>query len=140
MKQHHLQQTAHQADWLIGARGLLAEGSHGDGLRSMSVPGTAYNNPMLGKDPQPANISGFVHTQEDNDGVHLNSGIHNRAFYLVSITLSGMAMPGKKRAPFGMLTLTDKQLLQNSSFADFSKLTLSRVVQRRDQKCGGRTV
>jgi Zn-dependent metalloprotease len=53
VKQYHLKQTADKADWLIG-EGLLAKGINGKGLRSMSEPGTAYNDPLLGKDPQPA--------------------------------------------------------------------------------------
>ena len=53
------QQTAAQADWLIGA-GLLASGINGVALRSMKAPGTAYNDPRLGgKDPQPDNMSGY---------------------------------------------------------------------------------
>lgn len=90
VKQYHLQQTAQQADWLIGA-GLLADGIHGDGLRSMPATGTAYDDPVLGKDPQPADMVGFVHTREDNGGVHINSGIPNRAFYLTAIALGGNA-------------------------------------------------
>ncbi|CAJ0995899.1 M4 family metallopeptidase [Sodalis praecaptivus] len=129
VKQYHLRQTARQADWLIGA-GLLAEGIHDDGLRSMSAPGTAYDDPLLGKDPQPADMSGFVHTREDNGGVHLNSGIPNRAFYLASIALGGNAW--EKAGAIWYATLTDKQLLQNASFADFAKLTVSHPTEQFD--------
>ena len=62
VKQFHLKQTADQADWLIG-EGLLAEGINGRGLRSMSEPGTAYNDPMLGKDPQPAHMRDYIQTR-----------------------------------------------------------------------------
>ncbi len=55
VKQYHLKQTADKADWLIG-EGLLAAGINGKGLRSMSEPGTAYDDPLLGKDPQPAHM------------------------------------------------------------------------------------
>ncbi|WP_163420383.1 M4 family metallopeptidase, partial [Escherichia coli] len=61
VKQFHLQQTADKADWLIGA-GLLAEGIKGQGLRSMSAPGTAYDDPLLGKDPQPASMKDYIQT------------------------------------------------------------------------------
>lgn len=44
VKQYYLKQTADQADWLIG-EGLLAAGINGKGLRSMSEPGTAYDDP-----------------------------------------------------------------------------------------------
>lgn len=34
-------------------------------------------------------MDGFVRTREDNGGVHLNSGIPNRAFYLAAAALGG---------------------------------------------------
>src|SRR5919202_6568433 len=46
------QQTAAQADWLIGA-GLFTARVNGLALRSMKAPGTAYDDPMLGRDPSP---------------------------------------------------------------------------------------
>jgi Zn-dependent metalloprotease len=90
VKQHFLGQTVEEADWLIGS-GILAPGVNGAALRSMKEPGTAYDDPRLGKDPQPGHMRGYVHTQEDNGGVHINSGIPNRAFYLVAQALGGKA-------------------------------------------------
>lgn len=90
VKQRVLGQSADQADWLIGA-GLLAPGVQGKGLRSMSHPGTAYDDPRLGKDPQPDSMAGYIDTTSDNGGVHLNSGIPNRAFYLVATAIGGNA-------------------------------------------------
>lgn len=57
----------------------------------MIAPGTAYDDDELGKDPQPDHMSGFVRTTEDNGGVHINSGIPNRAFALFAIDLGGNA-------------------------------------------------
>ncbi len=78
VKQWARKQTADQADWLIGAEIFTPE-IDADALRSMKAPGTAYNNPLLGRDPQPDNMSKFVmlpDTDEgDNGGVHINSGI-----------------------------------------------------------------
>jgi Zn-dependent metalloprotease len=63
-------------------------GVKGVGLRSMSNPGSAYDDPRLGKDPQPKHMSGYAqlaNTQDqDNGGVHFNSGIPNHAFYLAA--------------------------------------------------------
>src|SRR5262249_11196954 len=59
IKQSVLNQTSAQADWLIGA-GILTYPNQA--LRSMKAPGTAYNNPKLGQDPQPAKMSGYVQT------------------------------------------------------------------------------
>ena len=50
-------------------------------LRSMKEPGTAYNDPTIGKDPQPGHMKNYVKTSSDNGGVHINSGIPHRAFY-----------------------------------------------------------
>ena len=83
-------QTADKADWLIG-KGLLAKGVHGVALRSMAAPGTAYDDPNLGKDPQPANMKDYVTGNDDNGGVHVNSGIPNHAFFLVATALGGNA-------------------------------------------------
>jgi hypothetical protein len=70
VKQYRHHETAEKADWLIGA-GLLRPSVHGVALRSMKAPGTAYDDPVLGKDPQPAHMDDFVHTTADNGGVHL---------------------------------------------------------------------
>jgi hypothetical protein len=51
-------------------------------LRSMSNPGHAYrNDPLLGTDPQPDHFSHLYTGSQDNGGVHINSGIPNKAFY-----------------------------------------------------------
>ncbi len=57
----------------------------------MLHPGTAYDDPRLGKDPQPDIMSGYVETTDDNGGVHYNSGIPNRAFALAATTIGGPA-------------------------------------------------
>ncbi len=96
VKQWKLKQTAAKADWLIGA-GLFAKGVSGIALRSMKAPGTAYDDPRLGKDPQPAHMKDYYKGHDDNGGVHINSGIPNRAFYLTADAIGGNAWeaPGK---------------------------------------------
>jgi Zn-dependent metalloprotease len=49
-------------------------------LRDMQNPNNGF--PRLGIGWQPASMSEFVETTQDNGGVHINSGIPNRAFYL----------------------------------------------------------
>ncbi len=90
VKQWTLNQTAAQADWLIGA-GLFTPAVHGVALRSMKAPGTAYDDPILGKDPQPADMAHYRKTTTDGGGVHINSGIPNRAFYLAANHIGGYA-------------------------------------------------
>lgn len=90
VKQRLKNQTAAEADWLIG-EGLFTSRVKGVALRSMKEPGTAYDDPVLGKDPQPAHMRDYVQTSEDNGGVHINSGIPNHAFYLTAVALGGSA-------------------------------------------------
>ncbi|HXA60329.1 MAG TPA: M4 family metallopeptidase [Streptosporangiaceae bacterium] len=122
IKQYHLGQTAHRADWLIG-QGLLGRGVHGVALRSMKAPGTAYDDPHLGKDPQPATMAQFVQTHRDNGGVHINSGIPNRAFYLAAKALGGNAWERAGRIWYQ--SLTGGQLRRDADFATFAELTLT---------------
>jgi Zn-dependent metalloprotease len=86
IKQYKLKQTADKADWLIGA-GLFTRSVHGVAIRSMKAPGTAYDDRVLGKDPQPAHMSSYIDTTEDNGGVHLNSRYPEPAFYLAATAL-----------------------------------------------------
>ncbi len=90
VKQWAAQQTADKADWLIGAE-VFTPDIDADALRSMRDPGKAYNNPILGRDPQPDHMSKYVNMSDDNGGVHINSGIPNKAFYLTSVGIGGNA-------------------------------------------------
>ncbi len=78
--------TAHDADWLIGD-GVMGPVLTGEALRSMRAPGAAYDNPIIGKDLQPDHISRYYFTPWDNGGVHINSGIPNKVFYLVAMDI-----------------------------------------------------
>ncbi len=94
VKQWVGKQTAEQADWLIGAE-VFTPGVDADALRSLSRPGEAYDNELLGKDPQPAHLRDYVELPDtedgDNGGVHINSGIPNKAFYLTAVGIGGYA-------------------------------------------------
>jgi Zn-dependent metalloprotease len=94
VKQWSLNQTADQADWLIGAE-VFTPGIEGDALRSLKDPGNAYNDPQLGKDPQPGHMRDYVNLPDNDDGdyggVHINSGIPNKAFYLAAKDIGGHA-------------------------------------------------
>ena len=105
-------------------------------LRSMKAPGTAYDDPVLGKDPQPDHWSGFVRTPEDNGGVHINSGIPNRAFYLAARGLGGKAW--EKAGRIWYETLRDPKLKPGSGFKVFAGRTVAsgRAALRR-ARAGG---
>ena len=63
----------------------------------MAAPGTAYDDPALGKDPQVGHMADYVDTTDDNGGVHLNSGIPNRAFHLAATAIGGTLVGGRRR-------------------------------------------
>lgn len=127
VKQHHLEQNVEEADWLIG-QGLLTDRVNGRALRSMANPGSAYDDPVLGKDPQPGHMNDFVRTSSDNGGVHINSGIPNRAFYLAATRLGGYAWEQAGLIWFD--ALTDVLLKRDSDFAQFAHLTVACATER----------
>jgi Zn-dependent metalloprotease len=122
VKQWKLDQTADQADWLIGAD-LLTDNVNGDAIRSMKAPGTAYDDPVLGRDPQPGHMDDYVSTTQDNGGVHINSGIPNRAFYTVSTEIGGRAW--EKAGSIWYKTLTDGELGAQAQFQTVADRTLA---------------
>ena len=120
VKQHLRNQTADQADWIIG-EGLFGSRVNGVGIRSMKAPGTAYNDPLLGQDPQPAHMRDYRNTIEDNGGVHINSGIPNYAFYVTAREIGGNAW--EKAGNIWYVTLRDK-LGPRAQFTDAARLTV----------------
>ncbi|MEP6697735.1 MAG: M4 family metallopeptidase [Pseudonocardiales bacterium] len=130
VKQWHLGQSADQADWLIGAD-LLAPGVHGVALRSMRAPGTAYDDPLLGKDDQPSTMAGYVQTTSDNGAVHTNSGIPNHAFYLASTVLGGNAWEKAGRIWYD--SLRDSAVKPTAQFHTFATTTVRVANQMFDK-------
>ncbi len=126
IKQYFRQQTAATADWLIGDE-IMAPALQGMAIRSMKAPGTAYNHPMLGRDPQPAHMDNYYDGSRDNFGVHINSGIPNKVFYLVS-----MGIETEKAAVLWFETL--KNLKPTTSFKGFKtaiKRTATKLIKAK---------
>lgn len=90
VRQYALGLTADKDNWLIGP-GLFTSKVNGKALRDMLNPGQAYDDPKLGKDPQPAHMKDIYTGWSDNGGVHINSGIPNRAFGLFATAVGGKA-------------------------------------------------
>jgi Zn-dependent metalloprotease len=126
VKQRSLGQTAGQANWLIG-EGLFTAKVKGVALRSMKSPGSAYDDPVLGKDPQPSRMSGYVDTTDDDGGVHINSGIPNHAFYLAAVSIGGNAWEKAGQIWYDALT---KLLRRDSDFAAAAQQTLAAAADR----------
>ncbi|MFD7442224.1 M4 family metallopeptidase [Streptomyces sp. NPDC059909] len=127
VKQYTLDQTADQADWLIGA-GLLAPRVTGVALRSMKEPGSAYDDDVLGKDPQPATMDDYVRTGRDNGGVHINSGIPNHAFYQLATQLGGKAW--ERAGQIWYDVMVSGALEVDASFTDFARATVAAAAAR----------
>lgn len=114
-------QDAEAATWLIG-EGVFTDAVEGRALRSMIEPGTAYDDDILGRDPQPDHMSRYVETTEDHGGVHLNSGIPNRAFALASRELGGFAWERTGRIWYD--AMTSGRLATTADFAEFAGETV----------------
>ena len=122
------QKEPRTAAWLIG-EGLLAAGIHGRALRSMEAPGTAYDDPRLGKDPQPAHMDHYqvLPPDEDNGGVHINSGIPNHAFYLAAVQIGRPAWEHAGQIWYDALT---KYLRHDSDFQSAANATWTAAMVR----------
>ena len=95
--------VAGSSDWKIGTN-LTTMGV----LRDMVAPENHQ---------QPSRMSAFVRTTEDHGGVHINSGIPNRAFYLLVEGLPGGGIGRSKAHQIFYRTLTTK-LSKGSDFQD----------------------
>ena len=126
VEQYVLNQSAADASWLIG-EGLFTPEVQGRALRSMKAPGTAYDDDVLGKDPQPDSMDSYVRTSADNGGVHINSGIPNRAFYLVAAQLGGYAWEAPGRIWYE--ALTSGALPVTATFTVFARTTATAAVE-----------
>ncbi|WP_223624195.1 M4 family metallopeptidase [Microbacterium sp. EST19A] len=128
-EQYSLGQTADKATWLIGAE-IFTDAVEGKALRSMIEPGTAYDDDELGKDPQPAHMSDYVRTTEDNGGVHINSGIPNRAFAVFAIDLGGNAWERAGTTWYRALT---GGLSSTATFTEFADATVAAATEIDDE-------
>lgn len=118
ISQYKAKQDVNHASWLVGDKVLIGPGA----LRSMKAPGTAYDTPLLGKDPQPASMDAYDSTTEDEGGVHINSGIPNNAFYRVSMALGGNSW--EKAGKIWYATINDPNLKPTANFIDFATCTV----------------
>ncbi|MFK0047683.1 M4 family metallopeptidase [Streptomyces sp. NPDC090741] len=126
VKQWSLKQSVEEADWLIGAD-VWTPGIDADALRSMKAPGHAYDNALFGKDPQPDRMSKFIHlpdTEEgDSGGVHFNSGIPNKAFFLAAVGIGGFAWEGAGPIWYESLKASSAE----TQFQDFADTTFQKA-------------
>ncbi|GAA4897869.1 M4 family metallopeptidase [Actinomycetospora straminea] len=118
---------AASASWLVG-EGIL-DPSLGGALRNMIAPGTAYSG-----DDQPADMDAYADLpadddpRNDNGGVHINSGIPNRAFAEAARTLGGRAW--ETVGPIWYEVLTGGRLAPTADFAACAALTVTVAGER----------
>lgn len=132
IKQRTLNQTAAQADWLVGASVLvvpnpLPAGGVARALRDMLNPGTAYANIDIGTDPQPSHYAQRYLGTNDHGGVHINSGIPNKAFatFAVAVGSNAWDVPGK----IWYKVATASGLPPSATMSQFKALTLAAAQQ-----------
>ena len=89
----------------------------------MKEPGTAYDDPNLGKDPQVGSMADYVDTTDDNGGVHINSGIPNRAFALAAVAIGGNAW--ERRRPDLVRRADLGRSAADTDFAGFAAATVA---------------
>ena len=74
----------------------------------------------MGKDPQPDHMDDLYRGSADNGGVHINSGIPNKVFFLVAT-----AIGTDKAAPLWFETL--KTLKPRANFTNFKTALLKQA-------------
>ncbi|KAF9976271.1 hypothetical protein BGZ75_000281 [Mortierella antarctica] len=119
-------QKANDADWLIGEGIFLVPGAKA--LRDMANPGTAYDSSKVGKDPQVASMKDFqkLPNNEDGDygGVHINSGIPNRAFFLVATSIGEYSWDAAGKVWYASLIDPELQDVgRKDAFKEFADIT-----------------
>ena len=119
VKQWDNHQSARDSNWVFG-EGLLKPDVNGRGVRDMLHPGTAFDDPKLGKDRQPDNLDHYVKTTRDNGGVHINSGIPNRAFAEFATNVGGYSW----EEPGHIWYEARRDAGTNPSFAQFANATM----------------
>jgi Zn-dependent metalloprotease len=102
--------------------GMFGPAVNGRGIRSLAAPGQAYDDPALGRDPQPSHLRDYVETEEDNGGVHINSGIPNFAFAFASSVLGGQTWDLLGRVWYRVLTT---RLHADATFKSFATDTVN---------------
>jgi Zn-dependent metalloprotease len=122
VKQWAGNETVSAADWFVG-KGILGSQMKGVALRSMKDPGTAFEG-----DNQPGHMRSYVDLPDDNNprndhgGVHINSGIPNKAFYLAATHLGEHSW--LKAGPIWYDALVNR-LRPNSQFKDAAEATIA---------------
>lgn len=129
LKQRLLGQDAADGDWLIG-EGIFMPSVQARALRDMAAPGTAYDDPEVGADPQVGHMDDYIVTTADNGGVHLNSGIPNKAFHLAALAVGGRTIEGAGRIWYD--ALVGGGVPRGADFGTFAAATVAAAGEHAD--------
>ena len=93
----------------------------------MKAPGKAYDNQMFGKDPLPDHMHKYFNLPDTDEGdiggVHINSGIPNKAFYLTAIGIGGPAWEAPGHIWYEALKASNIR----TQFQEFADITYSKA-------------
>lgn len=131
--QHNEGTDVNESTWLIG-EGVFSRKVNGDGIRTFKNE-LAYDDPVIGKDEQPKHMDNFVITEDDDGGVHINSGIPNHAFYLYNLKLGSASWLNGSFDVWYNTILKSSGLRSNCTFEDFANKTLQ-VAQNLNKNVG----
>jgi Zn-dependent metalloprotease len=119
VRQWRRKESAEKASWLVGTEVLVPADTR-RGIRDMEHPGTAYrDDSVLGSDPQPDHMKRLYTGPADSGGVHINSGIPNRAFVLAAQAIGGHAWETAGAIWYEAML----QLSRTSRFEDLARIT-----------------
>ena len=99
-------------DWLIGEDVVKTNVFPSGALRSLSDPHNGQQAGDFNRGWQPKHVTEQFNGPEDNNGVHINSGIPNHAFYLFAVSV------GKEKAEKIFYRALENYLTRTSKFID----------------------
>ncbi|MDX7987092.1 M4 family metallopeptidase [Xenorhabdus sp. 12] len=133
VRQYINEEKSDESRWLLG-RELLATSLNPPnysylGMRSLKTPGQANIC-----DLQVAHMDDYRVLPEvfDNGGVHINSGIPNKAFYLLATALGGYSWNIAGKIWYN--ALVGSNLTSSTTFKDFAYITVSRTRDKFGQR------
>jgi len=128
----NLAQKPSDATWLIGDNVFNSKVINAKGLRTFKNE-LAYDDRIIGKDPQPKHMKDYKNLPNSDSGdwggVHINSGIPNRAFY--EFCMLAETERGNERvnyswnAPAAVWFGTYRRVKPDTEFQEFAIATIS---------------
>jgi len=120
-------------DWQIGEDVVRTQFFPSGALRDMADPNNGGTS-LSDNGWQPANVSEQFRGSEDNGGVHINSGIPNRAFYLFATAV------GRDVAEQVYYDVLSNYLVRSSQFIDMRLAVIEASLQEYGQSVANEAV